>query len=86
MVGTADPRHRQPLKFGHPPHRPNVAGLQWQSKKVFIGGVLLGITTGALVTLMTSVLGTADKSRKRRLQRRFAEAHGGKEANAGVEK
>ena len=64
----------------------NVAGLQWQSKKVFIGGVLLGIATGALVTLMTSVLGTADKSRKRRLKRRLAEAHGGKEANADVEK
>ena len=64
----------------------DLAGLQWQSKKVFIGGVLLGIAAGAVVALMTNVLGVVDNSRKRRLKRRRAEAGHGTESAEDMQK
>ena len=47
----------------------SIVGLQWDNNKAFVSGILLGVAGGAVVTLITGLLGAVDEARKRRLRR-----------------
>jgi hypothetical protein len=75
----------QPISFSASNPVADAAGEAWQARKAFIAGILVGIATGALVTLLTDVLGAVDETETRRKKRRRRYAEKLAEAKSGTD-